>query len=176
VETVAALDRPRVLDVGCGDGRISGELARTGALVTGVDRSATALERARSAHPELEFAQVRPDGRLPFGDSAFDAAVCLHVLEHVADTQLLLSEVRRVLAPGAVFAVAVPFHGRVKNLLIAVGSFERHCDPLEPVLRFYTGRSLGQVLSALAFEAIELQARGGAPLLRETLLARARRP
>jgi SAM-dependent methyltransferase len=162
-----------VLDVGCGDGLFTGELARAGLRVTGVDPSAVALERARAAHPGIAFAQTKDDGRLPFGDAAFEAAVCVNVLEHVADTQLLLSEVRRVLAPRGVFAVAVPFHGRVKNVLVALGSFERHHDPLEPVLRFYTRRSLRQVLGALGFEAFELRARGGMPLVRETLLARA---
>src|SRR5206468_5933022 len=93
LETVAPLEDARVLDVGCGDGRLTGELARPGVRVTGVDPSAVALERARAAHPGIAFAQTKADGRLPFEDAAFEAAVCLNVLEHVADTQLLLSEV-----------------------------------------------------------------------------------
>jgi len=173
LESVAGLQDPRVLDVGCGDGLLTGELAKAGVRVTGVDPSAVALERARAAHPGIAFAQTTDDGRLPFDDVAFDAAVCLNVLEHVADTQLLLSEVRRVLAPGGVFAVAVPFHGRFENVLVALGSFERHYDPLQPVLRFYTSKSLRLVLGSLGFEVLEQRARGGAPLVRETLLARA---
>jgi SAM-dependent methyltransferase len=174
--SIEPLDRPRVVDVGCGDGAVGAELARHGARVTGVDPSATALERARREHPELVLVQTGPDGRLPLDDSTFQAAVCLHVLEHVADTQLLLSEVRRVLAPGGLFALAVPYHGRLKSAAIALGSFERHYDPLEPVLRFYTRRSLAALLESLGFDAVEVRARGGAPLFRESLLARARRP
>ena len=165
----------RVLDLGCGDGQVAAELARAGARVSGTDPAPAALERARAAHPELDLQPPLSDGRLPFPDSAFELVVCLHVLQHVADTQLLLSEVRRVLVPGGLLAVAVPWHGRLKSALIALRSFERHHDPLEPVLRFYSPRSLRGLLEQLGFEQVELTARGGLPLARRTLLARARR-
>jgi ubiquinone/menaquinone biosynthesis C-methylase UbiE len=165
----------RVLDLGCGDGGVAAELARAGAHVTGVDISRVAVERARAAHPDLEFKVTRTDEPLPFGDAAFDAVICLHVLQHIADTQRFLSEARRVLAPGGFIAVAVPFHGIVKNVLVALRSFERHHDPLEPVLRFYTRRSLARLLRDFGFEQVRLTAAGGLPPLRDTLLARARR-
>jgi SAM-dependent methyltransferase len=164
-----------VLDLGCGDGRVAGELARAGAHVSGVDPAPAALERARAAHPQLDLHAPLPDGRLPLPDCSFEVVVCLNVLQHVADTQLLLSEARRVLVPGGLLALAVPWHGRLKNVLIALRSFERHHDPLEPVLRFYTPRSLERLLEQLGFERVELEARGGLPLARATLLARSRR-
>lgn len=165
----------RVLDLGCGDGRFAAELAAAGAKVSGVDPSETALERAAGKHPELELVAPGADGKLPFADASFDAVVCINVLQHVADTQMLLSEARRVLVAGGRLAVAVPWHGRVKNVLIALGSFERHYDPLEPVLRFYTRRSLDLLLEQLGFEQVRLEGVGGIPLLRETLLAQAQR-
>jgi ubiquinone/menaquinone biosynthesis C-methylase UbiE len=165
----------RVLDLGCGEGRLAARLAETGAEVTGLDSSREALARARKAHPDLELATPSADGTLPFADSSFDALVCVNVLQHVADTQLLLSETRRVLVPAGHLAIAVPWHGTLKNLLIALRSFERHHDPLEPVLRFYTRRSLHALLTAFGFEEIVARGVGGMPLFRETLLARARR-
>jgi ubiquinone/menaquinone biosynthesis C-methylase UbiE len=165
----------RVLDLGCGDGRVTGELSRAGVEVVGVDPSAVALERARSAHPGLEFVAPGADGSLPLGDSEFDVVVCLHVLEHVADTQTLLSEARRVLVPGGRMVISVPWHGTLKNVWIALRSFDRHHDPLAPVLRFYTESSLERLLEDFGFEQVTTRGIDGLPSARRTLLATAKR-
>jgi 2-polyprenyl-6-hydroxyphenyl methylase/3-demethylubiquinone-9 3-methyltransferase len=165
----------RVLDVGCGDGTFAARLAQRGMHVIGLDPAPTALERARAAHPKLDFVGPASDGRLPFDDGSFDAVTCVNVLQHVVDTQSLLSEVRRVLTPGGLLAAAVPFHGRLRNVLIALGAFERHYDPLAPEVRFYTARSLRALLHGFGFGGVALRARGGMPVLRDTLIALARR-
>jgi 2-polyprenyl-6-hydroxyphenyl methylase/3-demethylubiquinone-9 3-methyltransferase len=167
--------RPRVLDVGCGDGRITGLVAATGAQVTGVDPSEVALGRARAAHPELPFLAPAKDGSLPFADSSFDVVVCINVLEHVADTQRLMSEARRVLGPGGRLAVAVPYHGRVQGAWKALTSFEQAHDPVEPTLRFYTRRSLAALLRQFGYGDVDLALAGRLPLFRRLLLASARR-
>jgi SAM-dependent methyltransferase len=171
----SAGERPRVLDLGSGDGRIAGLLAEAGGEVTGVDRSATALERARAAHPQIRFLPLSDDGSLPLADASFDVVVAVNVLEHVADTQRLMSEARRVLAPGGRLAIAVPYHGRVEAAWSALTSFERAHDPLEPTLRFYTRRSLTALLHQFGYGDVELAAAGRLPLFRRLLLARARR-
>src|SRR5262249_37696655 len=155
---------PRVLDLGCGDGRYAAKIAAAGFEVTGVDPSPAALKRAARAHPELRLAAADPDGTLPLRDCSFEAVICINVLEHVADTQQLLSEARRVLVPDGRVAIAVPWHGRLKNLVIAAASFERHYDPLEPTLRFYTGASLRSLLEQLGFERVRVGGVGGLPL------------
>jgi ubiquinone/menaquinone biosynthesis C-methylase UbiE len=165
----------RLLDLGCGDGRLAGRLAEQGALVTGVDPSPAALERARRAHPQLSFSAPTADGRLPLPDASFDIVTCVHVLEHAADTQALMSEARRVLTSGGLMVATVPYHGRVQAALVALTAFERHFDPLEPVLRFYTARSLRALLEEFGFEDVETSAHDGPPLRRQTLLACGRR-
>jgi ubiquinone/menaquinone biosynthesis C-methylase UbiE len=165
----------RLLDLGCGDGALGARLAGQGALVTGVDPSPAAIERAEEAHPGMTWALPAEGGRLPLPDSSFDVVTCVHVLEHVADTQTVMSEARRVLVSGGLFLATVPYHGRVQGALTALTSFERHFDPLEPVLRFYTARSLRSLLEAFAFERVETLGRGGMPLMRHTLIALGRR-
>ncbi|MEU4447706.1 class I SAM-dependent methyltransferase [Actinosynnema sp. NPDC050801] len=69
--------RSRILDVPCGSGRHSLELARRGHRVTGVDLSAEAIAHARRAATGLDVELVHADMRDIPQDNGFDAAVCL---------------------------------------------------------------------------------------------------
>jgi SAM-dependent methyltransferase len=147
----------RVLDLGCGDGRLSAEL--DAAELTAADVSLTALERARRRLPGARIVELEPDAPVPFDDGAFDLVLCAETIEHVRDVQLLLSEVRRVLQPGGVLALTTP----------ANPPLARPADPLSPHLRFFTRRSLRRILRELGFEVESLRRRSG------TLLACATR-
>ena len=147
----------RVLDLGCGDGRLSAEL--DAGELTAADVSPVALERARRRLPAARMAELEPDGPLPFDDGTFDLVLCAETLEHVRDVQLLLSEIRRVLRPGGVLGLSTP-----ANLPLGPQP-----DPLSPHLRFFTRRSLRRLLRELGFEVESLERRSG------TLLARATR-
>lgn len=69
--------RSRILDVPCGSGRHSLELARRGHRVTGVDLSDEAIGHARRAGAGLDVEFVRADMREIPRDNGFDAVVCL---------------------------------------------------------------------------------------------------
>ena len=57
------------------------------------------------------------DGRLfPFGDASFDCILCIEVLEHAQDPQLLLAEVARVLRPQGTLLLTVPWSARQHHL------------------------------------------------------------
>ena len=84
------------------------------------------------------------------------------MLEHVADTQRLVSELRRVLAPRGRLAIAVPYNGWLRTALRGPRAFDRAHDPLEPVLRFYTKRTLAGLLAQFSFEQVELSRSGDA--------------
>ena len=156
-----------VLDLGCGDGRLTAELGA--ARVTGADVSEVALGRARRRLPGAELALLRPDEPLPFEGSSFDLVLCAETLEHVRDVQLLLSEARRVLRPGGMLAVTTPAHGRTTGLAILAGGFERVFPPLSSHLRFFTRRSLAGLLDDMGFDVEPVETR------ERTLLARAAR-
>jgi arsenite methyltransferase len=101
---VAELLAPRpgeqILDVGCGPGHLTRELAEAvgpGGRVCGVDVSEQMLALAANTGAEL----VRVSGTdLPFDEEAFDAAVATQVYEFVTDLPAALAELRRVLRPG----------------------------------------------------------------------------
>ena len=163
----------RVLDLGCGAGRFVAALRDAGADAVGVELAEAALQRARANASGADLRLVEGDGSLPLEHASIDFVWCSEVLEHVADTEHLLLEVRRVLRPGGRLLVTVPFHGRAKGALIALVRFDRHFDPLGQHLRFYTRTSLRTTLERSGFERVQVRPWGGPPLLRSGLTARA---
>jgi ubiquinone/menaquinone biosynthesis C-methylase UbiE len=107
-----AADAPgRILDWGCGWGQVTDLLLRRGLDVTPFDfRPEVGAEGegvrplARFPHIEAHIAAVDPVA-LPFADASFDAVLSCGVLEHVADPDGSLREIRRVLRPGGTFYV-----------------------------------------------------------------------
>ena len=158
------------LDLGCGGGFFTGELRRAGAHPTGADVAEAALGRARAAEPTLDFVLVPFEGPLPFADNRFTVVWASEVIEHVPDTAVWLSEVRRVLAPGGRLLLTTPSHGRLR---LALGGIERFSEPLGDHLHLYSRRSLTGVLAEFGFGEIEVHSAGGLLFLRRTLLARA---
>jgi demethylmenaquinone methyltransferase/2-methoxy-6-polyprenyl-1,4-benzoquinol methylase len=99
--TAEAVVQPgdRVLDACCGTGDLAIAGTRAGGRVTGLDFSERMLERARHKAPELEW--VSGDLlSLPFADGSFDAVMVGFGVRNVADLELALLELRRVLRAG----------------------------------------------------------------------------
>jgi ubiquinone/menaquinone biosynthesis C-methylase UbiE len=100
-----------LLDVGCGPGTITADLADRVApgRVTAVEVTATALDLARAevarrGVTNVDFA-VSDVHALDFPDDSFDVVHAHQVLQHVADPVRALRELRRVCRPGGVVAV-----------------------------------------------------------------------
>ena len=96
----------RTLDLGCGEGRVSRDLAARGHRVTAVDGSPTLLAAAREAQDDVEFL-LADAADLPFSDETFDLAVAYNVLMDVQDMPGAIHEVARVLRPGGRFCASV---------------------------------------------------------------------
>jgi SAM-dependent methyltransferase len=116
-ELCGAVEGQRVLDLGCGEGYCTREMAARGAApVLGVDLSAKMIESARKQEAEtplgIEYRQgdVR-DLDLP--DASFDLVLAVFVFSYVnvEDMKRAFREVRRLLTPGGRFVFAVPHPG-----------------------------------------------------------------
>jgi SAM-dependent methyltransferase len=100
----------RVLEVGCGAGVDLARFAKGGAVVSGVDLAASAIDLARANFEQQglggEF-QVADGERLPFPDNQFDLVYAHGVVQYTADPKRLVDECWRVLKPGgeAIFQV-----------------------------------------------------------------------
>ncbi len=106
-----------MLDVGCGPGTLTIDLARRIAPghVTGVDAAAIALEAARdhaaeSSVTNVTFTQANAY-ELPFDDGSFDIVHAHQVLQHLSDPVKAIQEMRRVVAPGGIIAVREADYG-----------------------------------------------------------------
>lgn len=91
----------RVLDAGCGTGRMARFLADRGCSVAGVDLSPGMLAMARRDHPDLDVREASITD-LPFEDASFDGVLFWYSLIHLpdADAAVALREAARVLRPG----------------------------------------------------------------------------
>ena len=109
-----ARKRPQVLELGCGTGRVAIPVAKAGATVVGIDRSASMLARGRMkvkrARLGARVKLIRGDIRhLPFPDKSFELVMAPYgILQSLLDEKLLaatLKDVRRVLTRDGVFGL-----------------------------------------------------------------------
>jgi SAM-dependent methyltransferase len=100
----------RVLDVGCGTGSLTFELARRAKLtaVEAIDFEEEFVEAARERNPDQRIHFQKADAcHLPFANYEFDRVLSLLVLHFVSDPKRAIGEMKRVLRPGGVASAAV---------------------------------------------------------------------
>src|SRR5438445_4393376 len=131
-----------VLEVGCGVGLDSMQMAHHGLHVTAVDLTvvgpATAQLRATARGVDAVYSSADAE-HLPFPDSTFDYVYSFGVMHHAPDTQKCIDEAYRVLRPGGQ-ALIMLYHRHSLNeavhRLLRVSFEER--DELCPVVRRFT--------------------------------------
>ena len=101
----------RVLDLGCGTGNLTRQLAASGFRATGCDIAPEMLRRAAAADHRnmVTWAPLDPGWQqLPWCPASFDAVIAASVLEYTRDPGLILRECARVLMPGGIVLCTVP--------------------------------------------------------------------
>jgi SAM-dependent methyltransferase len=162
----------RLLDVACGQGRMSRYLARLGAEVVAVDISAAMLDKARVLGPE-DITYVHADiARHPgwWDGRPFDGATCELALMDIDDLAGTLSTVRTVLRPGGWFVASIvhpcfPGSGQGRSSWPPAGGYESEGwwtspDHNPEGVRIRVGathRKLSTVLNALLAAGLEAE-------------------
>jgi ubiquinone/menaquinone biosynthesis C-methylase UbiE len=101
-------EKDSILDIGCGDGtRLS---VLPGEYKTGVDISRVAINLAKNNYPDIKF--IKGDiERLPFKDNLFDITYSAFVLEHLRNTERVISEMIRVTRNNGKIVLIAPNYG-----------------------------------------------------------------
>ncbi|MEM9947302.1 MAG: class I SAM-dependent methyltransferase [Cyanobacteria bacterium P01_D01_bin.36] len=109
----------KVLDVGCGQGRLASYLSEMNFQVSGTDTSTAMLEEARKNVPNCEFRECR-SSELTYEDNTFDVAIAVTLLTSVPfdlEQRQIMSEIKRVLKPeGILFISDLPLQWSDKYL------------------------------------------------------------
>jgi SAM-dependent methyltransferase len=110
----------RILDFGCGQGRLCAELMELGFRnVVGVDSAPDMVRAAVQVCPDFDFV-VNDGAQLPFAPDSFDAVLCFAVLTCIADDaaqKILLAEFKRCLRPGGLLLISdYPLQTDARNL------------------------------------------------------------
>lgn len=159
----------RLLDLGCGNGRLLQAIAAMGFEAEGVDVSAEAVALCRAKGLRAQTMDVSV--ALTF-NAEFDICVSAEVIEHVFDPYRFFGQINRLLKPGGLAIVTTP------NFAYYVWTW-RYLRGQTPSqiqhpyhIRFFTASFLAEIARAQGFEVVSLH--GGVARLAavETLAAR----
>jgi len=110
----------RILDVGCGTGQLTKEIATSGAEVVGIDASAEMIGAARKNFPRLRF-EVCDAAAMSFHNE-FDAVFSNAALHWIADQKAAIAGIARSLCRGGRFVLEMGGHGNLEHVW---GSFKQ---------------------------------------------------
>lgn len=144
----------RVLDVGCGNGRIGSEIKKNGNYVAGVEISSEAAEIASQALDKVHSFNIESSwpGELQKGD--FDLVLLPEILEHVFDPVEVLKSARNALKPGGNLIITTPnFLTWTNRLRFLLGDFQYQAQGMFDFghIRWFTYKYLHETLKLSGF-------------------------
>lgn len=171
----AARRKLSILEIGSGNGKLSGTLARSGHKVVGVESSLSGVEISRAAYPDAEYThQSVYELSLPGRERAFDLVLSVEVIEHLFLPKELLRAAARYLRPGGTLILTTPYHGYLKNLLLSVcGRWDRHwaVEWDGGHIKYFSVRSLSRLLESEGYRNTRFYFAGRMPWLWKSMIS-----
>lgn len=151
---LAAKSGERILDIGCGTGHLTAQIAASGAEVVGIDASTEMIQQARAAHPSLHFEVA--DARTLTFQQEFDAVFSNATLHWILEPARVVMGISNALGQGGRFVAEFGGKGNVASL---VSSFSRAWGNLslpEPFPNPWYYPSLAQYAALLESHGLEV--------------------
>lgn len=164
----------RILDVGCGNGSLCRSLVDAGFDVVGAEPSRSGVVAARALVPEGMFYEKSVyDDPSDMLESDFDVVVSTEVIEHLFSPRFVPEFAYEKLRDDGFLVVSTPYHGFLKNLLIAVtNKWDSHHTALWDGghIKFWSRQSLTTLLESKGFRVFEFHGVGRLPWLWKSMI------
>ncbi|HIK11971.1 MAG TPA: class I SAM-dependent methyltransferase [Oscillatoriaceae cyanobacterium M33_DOE_052] len=167
-------EKPRLLDLGCGNGSLTHVIAQQGYEVVGVEPSEQGVTIAQKTFPDYRLIHASvydlPDAEL---GGKFDIVISVEVIEHLIYPRELLKAARHCLKPNGTLIITTPYHGYLKNLALALsGKMDRHFQPCKDGghIKFFSANTLTELFKSEGFTGMQLQFAGRFPYLWKSML------
>ena len=112
-----------ILDLGCGTGHLTSQIAARGAEVLGVDASAAMIGQARQNFPKLQFSLA--DARKLHFEQRFDAVLSNAALHWIPEASEVIESVRHALKPGGRFVLEMGGKGNIERIVTVLDAVLR---------------------------------------------------
>jgi 2-polyprenyl-3-methyl-5-hydroxy-6-metoxy-1,4-benzoquinol methylase len=171
-----------ILDAGCGNGSFLSQFRDRKWQLHGSDLSPTGIEVARKSFPDINF--FLADAQSLYQDflqtvGKVDVVITTEVIEHIYDPRSFLRNCYDLLNPGGTLVLTTPYHGYLKNLLLAVtGKMDDHFTALwdHGHIKFWSRKTIEQALSETGFTNFQFAGSGRIPYLWRSMVIKATKP
>jgi trans-aconitate methyltransferase len=159
VELLAPRPGERIVDVGCGTGALTAQIAAAGAEIVGIDASEAMVARARELYPQLRFEVAKGEEfTLEYPVDAVFSSAALHWM---SPPEAVAASVARALKPGGRFVAEMGGRGNISTIVGAIYQvLAEEGIPRERVRNPWYFPSIGEYASLLeraGFEVVLMQ-------------------
>ncbi len=165
----------KILDIGCQSGWLCDYLHSMGFEPSGVDIEEELINNGKRKYAHIDFRVADTEVIIPFPGEHFDYIFAGDIIEHVRFTDHFIHEINRTLKKDGIFILTTPNHSIIKNILIALFKYEKHYNPEFPHYRFYTVKSLKNVLIKRGFRIETIKLIGSLPFLAQSIFLTAKK-
>ncbi|QDU09835.1 glycosyltransferase [Gimesia aquarii] len=160
VQALVPLSAKRILDIGCGTGRLGeGLKERQKCHVTGIELDETAANQTKKRLDKVVIQNVA-DVDFHFPENQFDCIVCADILEHLREPGDLLKKIRSWLSSDGSLVISIPnvrHHSVITSLLAGNWTYESAGLLDDDHVRFFTRREMEKLLFRTGFNVDQIQ-------------------